>query len=92
MRIPTQHHSSVEGDCKAMKENQINFEAPEELQQDFDDAIKGTYASRSEALRDLMRQYIAEKSVKQNLARSLRKRGFTEKDIDKIIAFYQKET
>ena len=35
-----------------------NFEMPDELWDEFLEAIDGRYASASEALRDLMRQFI----------------------------------
>ena len=33
---------------------------PKQLLKDFDEAIKGEYPSRAEALRDLMRQFVRE--------------------------------
>jgi len=35
-----------------------NFDIPDELLEEFDEAIKGKYQSRAEALRSLMRQFI----------------------------------
>ena len=35
---------------------------PPNLLKKFDEAIEGKYATRSEALRDLMRKYVAEQS------------------------------
>lgn len=43
----------------------VNFYAPKDLVEDFDKAIEGKYNSRTDAIMDLMRDFVAQRNGKR---------------------------